>query len=549
MIVGKDVPLIEQILRVLTYFIRCSELAKNTEAGPLLTVDIDDTATLTSASDVTFPVDVTSSPGGSVSASVTSVSPVGEEKPDSSTSDSCSGSAFVLKPVPSSSVRVHFENGSDDASLCSVNTSKSTDHTVSNTAVASDGSELSISTLTMEDQSMLLETDPAFVSEAPLPLMCFRADVSHALPPFLAETCSECNVSQPCKECSENMMWCSRSKDAGENDDYIPLCNVSDSPPSEPCNGTELALDRGENLPSASDSPKPCQLSPMEVNENVCRERIAYVRREPVGDPRPNLYRVPLEKPAVSYGSTRFPVLATPEHSCDKPQYRRGNSMFDEYFDGNPPIELCPAVDDSSAFDDIMNEPCPDVTHINVSQISSGSSLSEVVPDLELDTKVSHLLSDETVCDSATKRTLSSSSPAASVGVFDERHFGAACAPPSGTSIHLPSGPGLPKMVPGTVPLSTPAMFSSIYAERHFAATPDAEGQLNDIPDGPSKQMISSAIKLMKDVCSDCTSQTSVDDLADVPASDYFTQSGLAPSWPRQRHVSGQSNSSVVRCR
>jgi len=50
----------------------------------------------------------------------------------------------------------------------------------------------------------------------------------------------------------------------------------------------------------------------------------------------------------------------------------------------------------------------------------------------------------------------------------------------------------------------------------------------------------------MQDVCSDRTSLSGVDDLADVPASEYFSQTGLARG--RQRHPSGQSNTSA-RCR
>jgi len=101
----------------------------------------------------------------------------------------------------------------------------------------------------------------------------------------------------------------------------------------------------------------------------------------------------------------------------------------------------------------------------------------------------------------------------------------------------------LQQMVPDP---SLPMKLDKVFVEQHFAAE-NSEQHLDDIPDGPSKQMISSAIKLMQDVCLDCTSQAGVDDLADIPASDYFSQPGLGPSRGRQRHPSGQSNTSA-RC-
>ena len=524
MIIGKDVALIEQILRVLTYFVRCSELTENTEECPLLTVDVDDTATLMSASDTPTSVgcsaaDVTLS-SGSVSTSVRSALSVSGEKLQLAACDS--SPAFVLKPAPCSNARdthVRFENSETQ---CSVSTSESTDQILQSTTV----SDYSVaSTAITAEPSTRLGTDSQLVSG---PHLWFRSDVPHTM--SLGLTCSGCNYIQPCEQCSEylkNFDW----KDISRRDDddvssvgncKSSCCSVSEAP-SNPVVGRNF----GESLPS-SISPKLCQLSPVEANENVRVERVAHVGREPVEDHRPHLHRVPLEKPAVSsldscHGSTKSPVLASEQHvplrPSQVPPYQRGNSIFDEYYDGSSSclvFDLCSGtsdksafgVDDASAFDEIMNEPepCPDVSHIDVSQHSSSSGSSEVVPEPSSDSSVPPL--DSTV----------------------------------------PPGASMPETVSDQINTesssSSPATFDNVFVERHFAVA-NSDEHLDDIPDGPSKEMISSAIKLMQVVYH--TSQSSVDDL-DVQASDYFSQTGLGASRGRQRQPSGQSTTSA-RCR
>ena len=520
MIVGKDVALMEQILRVLTYFIRCSELAENTEVCPLLTADIDDTTTLMSVSDIaTTPVtcltaDVTLSSSDFVS---TSVSPVSREKLQFTAADS--SQTFLLKPPSSSSirsVRVRFENGDTTVSDCSTETSKSADQcTVFSESTASDTSVATTSVTT--EQSFPVGTDGQVV---PKPLLCFRADVPDSLPPLLGLTCSGFDFSQPCHDCSERFKNLKLS-DLGQRDgDMIdncksPLCNASDMP-SDCGVRTTTFTDGEKNFPFSS-VPKPCQLSLAEANENVRIERVAHLGREQTEEPRPKLRHVPLEKPIItSANSCHGRTDHLPAKLSEVPPYQRSNSMFDEYFDGSPVMDLCISasgksafpfgIDDSSTFDEIMNEPepCPDVSHIDVSQLSSGSSSSEVVPD-------PLPASDDTVPQSA--------------GGFKMVSDSTTSAAPS----------------------SSPATFDNVFVEQHFTVA-SSEEHLDDIPDGPSKQMISSAIKLMQDVCSDRTSQASVDDLADVPASEYFSQTGLGPQRGRQRHPSGQSNTSA-RCR
>jgi len=519
-IVGKDVALMEQILRVLTYFIRCSELAENTEVCPLLTADIDDTTTLMSVSDIaTTPVtclavDVTLSSSDSLS---TSVSPVSREKPQFTAADS--SHSFLLKPPSSSSIRsmrVHFENGDTAASECSTETSKSTDPSaVFSEPAASSTSEVTTS-VTME-QSLPLGTDGQAV---PKPLVCFRMDVSDSLPPLLGLTCSGCDFSQPCHDCSERLKN-SKLNGLGQRDGDIPLidnsksslCRASDMPAD--CSVRTTAFTDGEKNFPFSNVPKPCQLSLVEAIENVRVERVAHVRREPTEESRPNLHRVPLEKPAITSANA---CLGRTDHLPAKlsavPPYMRSNSMFDEYFDGSSVMDLRVSASGRSAFpfgidifDEIMNEaePCPDVSHIDVSQLSSGSSSSEMVPD-------PLPASDDTIPQSA---------------------GGLKMVPDSRTSA-----------APSSL---SPATFNNVFLEQHFAVA-KSEEHLDDIPDGPSKQMISSAIKLMQDVCSDHTSQASVDDLADIPVSEYFSQTGLGPPRGRQRHPSGQSNTSA-RCR
>jgi len=542
-IVGKDVTLIEQILRVLTYFIRCSELAENTEVCPLLTDDIDDTATLMSVSDTASPpscfaVDLTSS--DSASTSVKSVTPVSGENLQSIASDS--SSAFVLKPVSSSnvrSIRVRFNGGDNGTSECSISTSsKSSDQTLDSTVVdnhtASNSGEVT-TPVVMERQSISPETDTHLV---PKPHLLFCSDVPDAMPPLLGVTCSGCSYIQPCEECSFNLKS-SKLKDVSQRDDDETLVGSCESSlrdlsdtPSCPGARTAVATDCRENLPT-SDSPKLCQLSPAEANENVRVERVAHVGREQTQEPQSMLLRVPLEKPVVGSpsshrGSRKSPVVAAKEHARVElsriPQYQRSNSMFDEYFDDNlpcPVINLCMAtrsksadthdIDDTSALDEIMNEPCPDVSHVNASQLSSGSSSSGMVPNSVPDSRMSP--SDNT----------------------------------------LPQSSVLLEMVPrstkiSAAPSSSPATFDNVFEEQHFALK-NSEEHLDDIPDGPSKQMISSTIRLMQDVCWDRTSQGSIDELADIPASDYFSMTGLGgPSRGRQRHPSGQSNTSA-RCR
>jgi len=538
-IIGKDVMLIEQILRVLTYFIRCSELAENTEVCPLLTADVDDTTTLMSVSDIATPVgcdsatpvgclaaDVTLLSSDSVSTSVKSVSPVAVVRQQLMTAIESDGSpAVVLKPAPNSNergIRVRFENG-ESKSTCSIDASKSPNESFQNTFIA----DCAASNLDEATTPVPTELSVPHITDSqlvPRPLLCFRSDVTDTLPPLLAVTCSGCNCTDPCKDCSENFKNL-HLRDLSQRNDDITLvtsckslnCTTSDAP-SDTGARTLVAKDGGKNLPSSS-SPKPCQLSPMEANENVYVERVAHLRREAVKEPEQKVFRVPLEKPVVTspdscHSSRKSPVLPPKEHFLRVPQYQRSNSMFDEYFDGSsscPVFDLCIGadgrsafthdVDDIGMFDEIMNdEPCPDVSHIDVSQSSSGSSSSEMVPDPLLDNTMSSGLL-EVVPDSTevSKAPSKSSSTMLLDNVFDERHF-------------------------------------------------NSDEHLNDIPDGPSKQMISSAIKLMQDVCSDRTSQASVDDLADIPASDYFSQTGLGPSRGRQRHPSAQSNASA-RCR
>ena len=532
MIVGKDVPLIEQILRVLTYFVRCSELAENTEVCPSLTADIDDTASLMSASDVATSVtclaaDVSLSSNCSTSTSVKSVSPVGAEKLQSVPGGD--SSEFVLKPAPSGrDVGVHFENASQ--SLISGSASAGQNHL---SAVASDCFMLSqrlVTTSSMTEPSVPPLTDSQLASE---PHFFFRSDVKDTLPPLLGVTCADCSYIQSCKECRDNMPDFPESKNLSErNVDVIPLvpmCNLSDEP-SDSGAHTPVRTDCEENLPS-SDSPKLCQLSPMEANENVCVERVPHVGREQVEGPKPSLIHVPLEKPDVHlpylcHSNTDLPVLAPEKHPPVKLsriiQYEHSNSMFDEYYDSSSSYHVIDLVcssntggksnsncqqDDTSTFDEIMNEPCPDVSHIDVSHLSSSSSSSDVTADPLLDSRMAPTFRQP----------------------LDDA---------------LPPSSGLRQMVPD--PSTLPVKFGSIFDERHFASE-NNEQHLDDIPDGPSKQMISSAIKLMQDVCLDRTSQADVDDLADIPASDYFSQPGLGPSRGRQRHPSGQSNASA-RC-
>lgn len=523
MIVGKDMPLIDQILRVLTYFIRCSELAENTEMCPLLTADVDDTATLMSASDSVTPVsclavDVTLS---SSETSVKSASPVSGQK--SHFTASSSSPRFVLKPAPSSigrGIHVHFQNGNSGTSECVINTSKSSGQST----VVSDctASSASVETSpTVSEHLAALKTDDQPVLK---PHLWFRSDVCEVLPPLLGATCSGCSYSQSCKECSENTRHC-KLQDLPRSDNNASLastctsslCTVSDMP-----SDTRASTMVERTLPPC-DSTKLCQLSPVEANENVRIERVAHVGRDQMEESQPKLWRVPLAKPSVTSpdscrGSRKSPVLVPNEHSpvrsSELRHYQRSNSMFDEYFDGSsscPVIDLCVgvegmftftyAVDDNSTFDEIMNEPCPDVSHIDVHQLSSSSSLSEVVPQPLLD-------SDNTA----------------------------------------PQSSRLSEMVPDSTQISlspsSPASFDNVFAERHFSIKTSDE-HLDDIPDGPSKQMISSTIKLVQDLCSERTSQASVDDLTDVPVSDYFSQTGLGLSRGRQRYPSGQSNTST----
>jgi len=517
-IVGKDEQLIEQILRVLTYFIRCSELTENTEECPLLTVDVDDTTTLMSTSDTPTPnscltADVTLS-YSAVSTSAKTPSPAIGETRQLTACDS--NPTFVLKSPPSSvgrGIHVRFQNGDSGASHCSVETTELEVRTVQSTTVSS----CSVATTSvMADQPLQLKTDGQLVPE---PLLCFRSDVSDTLPPLLGETCSGCNYIEPCEDCSINLKNSNLKVVTERNDENV---SVGSCKPSY-CSVSDTLSDRNScsEIFPPSDSPRLCHLSPVEANERVRVERVVHVGRALVENRRPELHHVPLEKRVVSsdsrHSSTKLPT--SKEHSPVRqvPQYQHGNSMFDEYFDGSAVIDLCTGtdskstfrfgVDDSSTFDEIMNEPCPDVSHIDVSRLSSSSSSSEVVPELP---------SDNTV-------------------------------PPSDSTVRQNST--VPEVVSnpvrsGSSSSSSPATFDNVFDEGHFAVSSSDE-HLNDIPDGPSKQMISSAIKLMQDVCLDHTSQSSVDDLADVPASDYFSQTGLAPSRGRQRHPSGQSNSSV----
>ena len=534
MIVGKDVSLIEQLLRVLTYFIRCSELAENTEVCPSLTADVDDTLTLMSTSDIATPIsglaaDVTLSSSCSTSTSDKSASPVSAEKLQHVTSaDNCE---FVLKPAPTGGrgTHVRFENGVDGACRSSTGAPSSTNENCSS-AVASDCfafSHSAVTTSTVSEQSVPLVDASQLVSE---PHLLFCSDVSDALPSLLGVTCSGCSPIQPCEEC--NMIDYSKLKNLGKrNGDVITsenVCNLSDVP-SDSGARAPARTDCKENFRSSS-SPVLCQLSPTQANENVRVERVAHVGRQQVEKLKPKLFHVPLEKPDISSpylgrSNPNIPVLASDKHSPVKSskvvRYERSNSMFDEYFDGIsscPVIELCSDAggksafsrqqDDTSTLDEIMNElePCPDVSHIDVSHLSSSSSSSEVLADQVMDGKVA--------------------------SVFH---------PPLDDTV--PPCSRLQQMVPDP---SLPMKLDKVFVEQHFAAE-NSEQHLDDIPDGPSKQMISSAIKLMQDVCLDCTSQAGVDDLADIPASDYFSQPGLGPSRGRQRHPSGQSNTSA-RC-
>ena len=483
---------------------------------PSLTADVDDTTTLMSAGDVKTPVDcvsadVTLSSGDSTSTSVKSGSPVTSEKLQFVATDS--SPAFVLKPVSGSNgrnIHVRFENGSTGASQCLVNSSKSEDHSFKSTVI----SECTSSTVVAE-KSTLLSTDSLLV---PRPLLGFRSDVLDYLPPLLCSECSDCKCSQPFEDCCENLTN-PRSKELSPTDGDVPLVSskslslpgVSDGPSD--LGGTTTVLTHGENIPS-SDLPKLCQLSPVEANENVRVERIPHVGRECVEESQPVLCRVPLEKQAISLPDLCNSITKSPDKGqfplklFQVPQYVHSISMFDEYFDDSsscPVIDLCGTddkaaftrcVDDTSTFDEIMNEPCPDVSHIDISRHSSGSSSSEMIPD-------------------------------------------ALSVPP----ITVPPSSRLPETVANST--AAPTTFSNAFDDTHFA-TEKNEEHLDDIPDGPSKQMISSHIKLMQDVCSDRTSLSGVDDLADVPASEYFSQTGLARG--RQRHPSGQSNTSA-RCR
>jgi len=506
-IVGTDVSLIEQILRVLTYFIRCSELAENTEVFPLLTADIDDTVTLKSPSDSTtsvscLPADVTLSPNSPVSSSIDTVAAVSREKPQFSNSSLARG------------IRVRFKNGDNN---CSIGTPMSSEQNCTSAVGFSSNSSV---VTTASDQSVSVKTDSDFVVK---PHLLFRSDVSDVLHGL---TCSGCNIHQPCQECLGDVVRCYGLPDLSQSNDCVEVVSVCKS---AVCNAPVLSdtaqcrhsLEPGcdENLPTDS---KLCQLSPTEANENVRVERIIHVGREQVADPLQKFRRVPLGKPATtSLGFDHTQVFErSPSKSPQRPHYQRGNSMFDEYFDGSsscPVIDLCDnslpltgGADDMSTFDEIMNEPCPDVSHINVGKLSPASSSSDTVTDP---------VSENPVC-------CSPSAAAVSLSSF------------------LPDVVAPVAAVVATVPSSSPLTFDNVFVEQHFAVAAGEE-HLGDIPDGPSKQMISSAIKLAHDVCSDRTSQTSPDDIADMPACDYFSQSGLGPSRGRQRHHSGQSNTSV----
>lgn len=519
--------LIEQILRVLTYFIRCSELAENTEVCPSLTTDIDDTTTLISTSDIVTPVtcsaaDVTLSSSCSTSTVAQNPSTISAEKLQSN--DDNDNTEFVLKPAPSSSgrgIHVRFQNGVGGTSLSLITAPSSTDQNHSS-IVASNGSDFNHSTLTTFTDAQQSTPHVANNQLVYQPHILFRSDVSDSL---LGITCSGCSPVQPCEECCENTIDYSKSKNLSKrNGDVIPLVNmrnVSDVP-SVSGEYTSVRTDCKENLTSS----KLCQLSPTEVNENVPVERIAHVGCQQVEELKPKLFHVPSEKPGISSpylcrGSTNLPGKHSPVKLSQVVQYERSNSMFDEYFDGRcPVIDLCSSdnggesalscqQDDTSTLYEIMNEqePCPDVRHIDVSHISSSSSSSEMTADLLPDSQMAP--------------------------VFH---------PPSGDMV--PPSSTLRQSVPD--PSSLSVKFDNNFDEQHFVAE-NREQHLDDIPDGPSKQMISSAIKLMQDVCLDCTSQAGVDDLADIPASEYFSQPGLGLSRGRQRHPSGQSNTSV-RC-
>jgi len=518
-VVGRDALLIEKILWVLSYFIRCSELAENNVTSPLLTANIDDTTTLMSASDIATPVgclaaDVTLSTSVSTLATVKSETSV--EKPQFFVNDS--SPAFVLKPAPLSSghgARVRFDSKTPQ---CSVNTSSSTDQNPSST-VASDCTEVDRSVETTP--TVPLNTDGDLV---PRPRLFFRADVSDVLPPLSGVTCFDCSYSQPCQECSKNISRYLKSKDNvhkdGENVPLVSTHAASDVRSTSSVR-TSIRTNCEENMPSSS-LPKPCQLSPIQANENVRIERVAHVGGDLVQQPQPKLGRVLLDKPNVSSldfgdGSADLPVLISEDHTAIKssrvPRYQRGDSMFDEYFEDSSSSTLIDLFIGGSgdAFDEIMNEPCPDVSHITVSQRSSGSSSS----------------SSEMMCSSQ----------------LDHKMFPTLNSPSDGT---VPPSSGLPRGIPDPTAVGTtvPLTFDNFFNERHFAVENNKQ-HLDDIPDGPSKQMIRGAIKLMQDVCLDHSSHVAVDDL---PASDYFSQPGLGPSRGRQRHPSGQSITSA-RCR
>ena len=584
-IVGKDAQLVEQILRVLTYFIRCSELTENTEECPLMTVDIDvDTTTLMSTSDTPTPVscptaDVTLT-SSSVSAGVkTASSSISAEKAQLTVSDG--SPVLVLKPAPGTHARdtpsssaskvqltatcdaapsshargthVRFQNGDRDTSRCRIGSAESedlrsrTERTASTTAAVVEQS-VRRSTNTRSDSGLLL---------------CFRSDVSEALPPLSGLTCSGCDYVRPCDDCSEAL----RKADASQT--YVddigkrkPPCCSARSDPVVRRNSGEVS------------SPTLCQLSPVEAIENVHVERVAHVGREPAAERRSQLHRVPLEKPSAvsSPGDSRHTSTPSPEDQTTVrrlPQYKRGNSIFDEYFDGTV-IDLCTGptfgADDTSTFDEIMNEPCPDVSHIDVSQRSGSTSSTEVVPEPPVEENntippssgVSDMLYGQLSGSSGLSEVVpglsldNSTVPLCSGVVSDPiATFDSVVALDSDA---IPLSSRVPETAsdPIIVEPTSLATFDNVFVEQHFAAAAmnRDEQHLDDIPDGPSRQLISSAIKLMQDLRLDSqTSQSSADDL-DVPAADYFSQTGLGPSpRGRQRHPSGQSNTSAARCR
>lgn len=598
-IVGKDVALIEQILRVLTYFIRCSELTENTEECPLLTVDIDiDTTTLMSTSDTSTPVGCSTADVTLMSTSVktTSLSASGE-KAQLTVSDS--SPALVLKPAPksyahatqSSSVstggktvtatcdtalssnargtHVHFQNGGDsDMSRCFIASPKSED-LQSRTVFESSASTTAIMAEQSEGQSANTQPDSR-------PQLLFCSNVFEALRSVSGLTCSGCDVARPCDDCRETFKKSVLEDDCQTYVDDLGCCKPShcsiSGAPSNPFVGRNC----GEVSSPSSDSPKPCHLSPMSAIEDVRVERVNHVGRKPAVDRQPQLHRIPLEKPSDSR-STSTP---SPEDQIivrQLPQYQRGISMFDELYDGTVPvIDLCtgpcdkPAftfgADDSRAFDEIMNEPepCPDVSHFNVSQLSGSSSSSDMVsaPPVDQNNIVppSSLMSGMVFHQRTDGFGISEALDSNTVTLSSELVSDPVATKLSSTletfdSVFSDSDvPSISQMAADPIivepSLSLRPSFDNVFVDQHFVsiAGVNSDGQhLDDLPDGPSRQLISSAIKLMQDVYSQ-TSQSSAEDL-DVPAVDYFSQTGLGPSpRGRQRHPSGQSNTSAARC-